>query len=111
MIVIIDPVTLRSPVPAVGWGHVVAVAVTTTYPGLEMLVVWGPVQPAGTRIVAREPDMKDLLFGAWKVKVKVFPVLPAVTLVGLTIMVPSPLLASPSVNLVCACDRVPVAVR
>ena len=43
---------------------------------------------------------------------QVLPVLAALTLIGLTIMVPSPSLASAaSVNEVCACEAEPVAVR
>ena len=46
------------------------------------------------------------------VKVRVFPVPPAVTLVGLTVMVPSPLAAEPaSLNVACAWEADPAAVR
>ncbi len=38
------------------------------------------------------------------VKVKLFPVLPAVALIGLTVIVPEPELLLASVNVFCACD-------
>ena len=52
-----------------------------------------------------------MLFGAWNVNVNEFPALPAVTLVGLTAIVPSPSLAFASVNVVCAWETEPAAVR
>ena len=66
----------------------------------ETLLVVGVVQPFGTRIVAWEPELKSLPFGAVNVNVNVFPVLLGATAIGLTVMVPSPLAAFPSVNVV-----------
>src|SRR3989442_782661 len=71
--------------------------VTTT------LLEVGAVHPAGTRIVAWEPRLKSLPLGAVKVNVKVLAMVPAMTLAGLTVMLPSPLLAGPAaVNVVLA---------
>src|SRR2546426_2111508 len=72
--------------------------VTTT------LLEVGAVHPAGTRIVAWEPGgLKSLPLGAAKVNVRVLPMVPAMTLVGLTVIVPSPSMAGPaSGNVVCA---------
>jgi len=80
----------------------------------ETLPLVGAVNPAGTEIVACEPETKSLLLVFSKVKVKVVPVLPAPTATGTTVIAPSPLLASPeSVNVVCAVkfDDIPVAVN
>src|ERR687887_1404362 len=72
-------------------------AVALTKPGEPDAVFCGCVQPAGTSTDTCEPVPKfptDL-----KLNVRVFPVLPPVTLVGLTVIWPSPLA---SVNVVCA---------
>jgi hypothetical protein len=68
-------------------------AVTDTKPGLPEVVDCGTVQPAGTCSVTCEPELKSLPDGAVNVYVKLLPVLPAVALVGLTVIVPSPSVA------------------
>jgi hypothetical protein len=95
--VIVPSVTF--PVP-----HVLVATVT-----LELV---GAVHPAGTEIVACEPALKSLAFWAVKVKVKLFPVLPAGAVIGLTVIVPCPSLALVlSVNVICAWEAEPVAVK
>jgi hypothetical protein len=73
--------------------------------------VRGCVHPAGTTIVACDPELKSLPFGALNVNVNV-AVLPLATDTGLTVMVPSPSFASAaSVKAVRAMSPdVPVAV-
>src|SRR5262245_41628029 len=66
---------------------------TLTNPGFEALADCGAVQPAGITTIACEPTRKSLPLGAANTNVKLFPVLPGVTLVGETVMVPSPSLA------------------
>ena len=58
-----------------------------------VLVEVGAVHPAGTEIVASEPDGNALL-GPVKLNVRVSPVLLTPTLVGETVIVPDPLAAS-----------------
>ena len=64
-------------------------------PPSAVFAVVGAVHPDGTVIVACEPKANSPL--AVKVKVKLLPVVPPVTLLGFTIIVPSPLPA-PTVN-------------
>jgi len=74
--------------------------VTVTYPGVPDVVDWGGVHPPGTVRVTMEPApfrSPALPLSVVKVKASVLPVLPAVTLVGETVIVPEP-----SVNVVCA---------
>ena len=66
-----------------------------TNPGLVLALDCGGVQPAGTASVTCEPEPKDPL--VLNVNVKLLPVEPAVALVGLTVIVPSPLVVA------CAC--------
>jgi hypothetical protein len=84
-----------------------------TYPGDPELEVCGAVQPDGTTMVTWEPARKSLPIGDVKGNVKVLFVLPAVTLVGLSVKVPSPSEALPSVKCVVATTRElnPVAVK
>lgn len=58
-----------------------------------VLVEVGAVHPAGTRIVASEPEANALL-GPVKLNVRVLVVLLATTVVGETVIVPDPLLAA-----------------
>src|ERR1051325_5645195 len=77
------PVTVTVPTVAVP----IAVALTLPDP---LPVVVGAVQPAGTTMAAADPAVKA--FGPLrKLKVKLLPLLPRGTLVGETVMVPSPL--------------------
>jgi hypothetical protein len=76
----------------------------------ETFDVVGVVQPAGTCRDSCEPETKSLPVSEVKTKVSVLPVLAAVTVVGLTVILPLPLLASPSVNVVVAVPELrPVA--
>ena len=58
-----------------------------------VLVEVGAVHPAGTEIVASEPDKNPPVLGPVKLKVRVLVVLLAATLVGDTVIVPDPLVA------------------
>src|SRR5213592_4793335 len=87
-----------SPAPTEGWGGV---------PQLLLVIVTRPAgagQGAGTTMLTLEPLEKSLPFVAVKVKLRVTAVW-VVTLAGPTVIVPSPSLAFPSVNVVCA--RIP----
>ena len=72
--------------------------VTVTNPGLPDVMLWGAVQPAGISMETWELALKSLPFGVANVKVKLLPVLPAPTLVGETVIVPSPSLATPEMT-------------
>ena len=87
---------MRPPVADAKLADVQLPFVTVTLPGA------GGGHPAGTVMRAWELALKSLPFVAVKVNVKLFPVLPAATVVGLTTMVPSPLEALPSVKIICA---------
>jgi hypothetical protein len=63
---------------------------------VETLLVCGAVQPTGTVRVSWEPLLKSFPWSVVNVKVRVMPVLPATTVGGATVMVPSPLLAFPA---------------
>ena len=69
---------------------------TLTKPGLVLVVLWGVVHPVpvGTWTETRELAAKSLPAGAVKVNTSELPVEPAVTDVGATVMVPSPLAAA-----------------
>jgi len=67
----------------------------------EVFVVVGAVQPAGTTTVASEPVRKDPSAGAVKLKTNWLPVEAAITDVGATVIVPSPLAAEPVVVKLC----------
>src|SRR3954453_3867813 len=73
--------------------------------------VLGAVHPAGIVSWTCEPVWKLLPGSAVNVNVRVV-VVPFTTLDGVTVMLPSPLLASEaSRNVVCACDSDPLTVR
>jgi hypothetical protein len=74
---------------------------TVTKPGFAPLVFCGVVQPVpvGTRTDTREPAEKSLATGAVNVKISELPVEPAMTELGETAMVPSPLTAVPAFTL------------
>ena len=81
--------TVHGPEPVI----VPSVAVVQVPAVTLVLVEVGAVHPAGTVIVASEPDANGLL-GPVKLKVRVSPVLLAARLVGETVIVPDPLLAA-----------------
>src|SRR4029079_14268644 len=84
------------------------VGAALTKPAALASVVCGAVQPAGTTTVAIDPEV-NAFAPLRKLKVKVLPVLLGCTLLGETVMVPSPF-ASVNIAEAVSWEEAPVAV-
>ena len=101
------PVPVTVIVPTV-FPAATGVGAALTKPAAVESEVCGAVQPAGTTTVAIDPEVKAFV-PFRKLKVKVLPVLLGCTLVGETVIVPSPF-ASVNVAEAVSWEESPVAV-